>query len=75
MTDSAVMVPDAAGTPDLSWLYADEEPEQDYLEPDVDEDYIEAKKPNANEVADIVDELMAEHGLRIGAGPRDERSL
>ncbi len=67
MTDPyATRVPDGASTPDLSWLYGEEEEDNLALEPRVDDDYTEAKKPRVSEVREIADDLLATHGLRLG---------
>ncbi len=63
--DIATVTPPAPG-PLPSWLYSDDEDEDLALEPKVDDDYIEARKPRLPLVKEMADELQAEHGLRIG---------
>ncbi len=53
--------------PDMSWLddeLADDE--NPAIGPLFDEEYVEAKKPSVTDIKDLIDELQADHGLRIG---------
>ena len=56
----------AAPQPDMSWLDELEDDDPLAIEPEYDEDYVEAPEPDLDDIKTIIDELRTDHGLRIG---------
>ncbi len=61
--DSALMP--AAPTDDMSWLLDGKE-EKDHLGPELPDDYRELPKPRKADTLGIADDLVSDHGLRLG---------